>query len=117
MTSNKPFGTVPTGAKQQPTPFELHVDDQKVQDLKTLLRLSPVAKETYENLQDNGSHGKLGVSRKWVVDAKKYWEEDYDWYVDTVMPCSSRRIILKISQAQRRVQHQLLPRLQDQDHR
>jgi microsomal epoxide hydrolase len=79
MTSSKPFGSVPAGAKQQPTPFELHIEDQKIQDLKTLLRLGPVAKETYENLQDDGSHGKLGVSRKWVTNAKKYWEEDFDW--------------------------------------
>jgi len=79
--SPKPFATLPTGAKQQPTPFELHVDEQKLQDLKNLLRLSPVAKETYENLQDNGSHGKFGVSRRWIVDAKKYWEEEYDWHV------------------------------------
>lgn len=77
----KSFATVPTGAKQQPTPFELHVGEQKLQDLKTLLRLSPVAKETYENLQDDGSYGKFGVSRKWIVDAKKHWEEEYDWYV------------------------------------
>jgi microsomal epoxide hydrolase len=83
MTSTKPFGTVPVGAKQQPTPFELRVEDQKLQDLKTLLRLSPVAKETYENLQDDGSHGKFGVSRNWIVEAKKYWEEEFDWYVET----------------------------------
>jgi microsomal epoxide hydrolase len=80
MTSAKSFGNVPSGAKQPPTPFQLHIEDGKIQDLKTLLRLSPVAKETYENLQDDGSHGKFGVSRKWVVDAKKYWEEDFDWY-------------------------------------
>jgi microsomal epoxide hydrolase len=82
MTS-KPFGKVPAGATQQPTPFELQVEEEKLQDLKTLLRLSPIAKETYENLQDDGSHGKLGVSRKWIIDAKKYWEEEFDWYVKT----------------------------------
>jgi microsomal epoxide hydrolase len=81
MTPSKPFGEVPASAKQQPTPFEVRVENQNLQDLKTLLRLSPVAKETYENLQDDGSHGKFGVSRKWVVDAKKYWEEEFDWYV------------------------------------
>lgn len=78
---SKPFGTVPASAKQQPTTFELHVDEEKLRDLKTLLKLSPIAKETYENLQEDGSHGKLGVSRKWVIDAKKYWEEGFDWYV------------------------------------
>ncbi|KAF2025722.1 alpha/beta-hydrolase [Setomelanomma holmii] len=78
MTS-KAYGTVPAGVKQQPEPFELHIDEQKLQDLKTLLRLGPVAKETYENLQDDGSHGKFGVSRKWIIDAKKYWETEFDW--------------------------------------
>ncbi|CBX99556.1 hypothetical protein IAQ61_005189 [Plenodomus lingam] len=79
MTSQKPFSKVPEGATQQPTPFELHVDEQKLQDMKTLLRLSPVAKETYENLQDDGSHGRFGVSRRWIADAKKVWEEEFDW--------------------------------------
>ncbi|KAH8731694.1 Alpha/Beta hydrolase protein [Phaeosphaeriaceae sp. PMI808] len=79
MTSAKPFGTVPTGAKQQPTPFELHVENEKLENLKTLLKLSPIAKETYENLRDDGDHGAFGVSRKWIVDAKKHWEEEFDW--------------------------------------
>ncbi|KAF1844323.1 alpha/beta-hydrolase [Cucurbitaria berberidis CBS 394.84] len=73
------FNSVPAGAQQQPTPFELHIDEKKLQDFKTLLKLSPVAKETYENLQDDGSHGRFGVSRKWIVDTKKYWEQKYDW--------------------------------------
>lgn len=79
MTSSKPFSTVPSAAQSQPEPFELHIDEQKLQDFKTLLRLCPIAKETYENLQDEGSHGRFGVSRKWVVEAKKYWEQEYDW--------------------------------------
>lgn len=79
MTSPKSASIVLKGAQPSPPPFELHVDEQKLQDFKTLLKLSPVAKETYENLQDNGSHGKFGVSRKWIVDAKKHWQEDFDW--------------------------------------
>jgi hypothetical protein len=81
MTSSKPFSAAPAGAQQQPTPFEVHIEEQKLQDFKTLLKLSPIAKETYENLQDAGTHGKLGISRKWVADTKKYWESEYDWYV------------------------------------
>jgi hypothetical protein len=85
MTSSKPFNTVPAGAQQQPTPFEVHVEDQKLQDFKTLLKLSPIAKETYENLQNDGGHGKFGVSRKWIVDAKKHWENEFDWYVTSIL--------------------------------
>jgi hypothetical protein len=69
MTSTKSFSSTPAGAQQQPTPF------------KTLLKLSPVAKDTYENKQDEGSHGKFGVSRQWIVDTKKEWVEKFDWYV------------------------------------
>ncbi len=79
MTSLKPFSTVPAGASQVPVPFELHIDEQKVQDFKTLLKLSPIAKKTYENVQENGE---FGVSHKWMVDAKKHWQESFDWYVD-----------------------------------
>ena len=49
MTSPKPFSAVPVGAQQQPTPFELHIEEEKLQEFKTLLKLSPIAKETYEN--------------------------------------------------------------------
>ncbi|EDU43394.1 MhpC hydrolase or acyltransferase alpha beta hydrolase superfamily [Pyrenophora tritici-repentis] len=79
MTSHKPFSTVPGGAQQQPTPFDLHVDEEKLQDFKTLLKLNPIAKETFENKQDEGGHGKFGISRKWIVNAKKQWMEGFDW--------------------------------------
>jgi microsomal epoxide hydrolase len=75
MTS-KSFDNVPSGAQQKPTPFELHIDEQKLQDFKTLIKLSPVAKETYENKREGGQ---FGVSRKWIADTKKHWEESFDW--------------------------------------
>ena len=79
MTSPKAFGAVPAGAQQQPKPYELHVEEEKLQEFKMLLKLSPIAKETYENVQDKGGHGRLGVSRKWMVDAKKEWMQGFGW--------------------------------------
>ncbi|KNG45652.1 epoxide hydrolase [Stemphylium lycopersici] len=79
MMSSKPFSTTPANAEQKPAAFELHVEEEKLQDFKTLLKLSPIAKETYENKQDEGGHGRFGVSRKWMVDAKKEWVEGFDW--------------------------------------
>ncbi|RAR09070.1 epoxide hydrolase 1 [Stemphylium lycopersici] len=79
MMSSKPFSTTPANAAQKPAAFELHVEEEKLQDFKTLLKLSPIAKETYENKQDEGGHGRFGVSRKWMVDAKKEWVEGFDW--------------------------------------
>lgn len=57
------------------------MEEQKLRDFKTLLGLSPVAKETYENLRDEsgGGHGRFGVSRGWIVGAKKVWEEEFEW--------------------------------------
>lgn len=81
MTTPKPFGIAPKSAQQQPTPFELHVEEEKLEEFKTLLKLSPIAKETYENKQNEDGHGEFGVSRKWMVDAKKEWLERFDWYV------------------------------------
>lgn len=80
MTSSKPFSNVPAGASQEPTPFELHIDDKKLQDFKTLLKLSPIAKETYENSRDNGE---FGVTRKWMLNTKKHWQESFDWYLNS----------------------------------
>jgi microsomal epoxide hydrolase len=94
MTSPNPFSTVPAGAQQQPTPFELHIEEEKLHEFKTLLKLSPVAKETYENKQDEGSHGKFGVSRKWIADAKKEWVEEYDWYVYSLSNLSNPTVRL-----------------------
>lgn len=82
MTSAKPFSTVPANASQRPTPFELHIEDQKLQEFKTLLKLSPIAKETYENLREDGE---FGVTRKWMLEAKQHWQDTFDWYA-----CASR---------------------------
>lgn len=76
MTSTKPFSKLPTGASQKPTPFELHVDEEKLQDFAKLLNLSPIAKATYENLLENGE---FGVTHKWMSDAKAYWQNHFDW--------------------------------------
>jgi len=78
MTSSKGFSRVPAGASQKPIQFELHIDEQKLEDFKTLLKLSPIAKDTYENTREDGE---FGVTRKWMMDAKKQWEDSFDWYV------------------------------------
>lgn len=75
MTSSKPFSDVPASANPNPTRFELHIDEEKLKDFKTLLKLSPIAKQTYENLRGDGE---FGVSHKWMVDAKKHWQESFD---------------------------------------
>jgi microsomal epoxide hydrolase len=72
------FNTVPLTATQQPQPFELHVEQQKLLDFQTLVRLSPIGKDAYENQEER--QGKFGVSRKWMQEAKNVWQNHFDWY-------------------------------------
>ncbi|KAF2789207.1 epoxide hydrolase-like protein [Melanomma pulvis-pyrius CBS 109.77] len=62
----------PSSAK----PFTLNVPDKDFSEWKQLLELSKIAPETWE-----GSHedGRYGVSRRWLIDAKDYWLNQYDW--------------------------------------
>ena len=70
----------PTADTSKIRPFQIHIEEQKVQDLKTLLRLSPVVQATYENDAQRKEEGQdFGVTREWLVAAKKAWEEDFDW--------------------------------------
>lgn len=78
MAPSKAYSTLPPSTNIEPSSFELHIPQQQIDDFKTLLHLSPIAKETYENSQTDRRYG---VPRQWIVDAKKHWLEVYDWYV------------------------------------
>lgn len=75
------YGTLPPNIKGNIERFEIRVEEQQLQDFKTLLRLSPIVQETYENQKERVSEGNdFGITREWLVDAKSYWEKDYNWY-------------------------------------
>jgi uncharacterized protein YqkB len=87
----KPFGVVPATARIEPEPLEVHFDDQAIEDMKTLIRLSPVAKETYENRDPEGGEWEFGVPRSWMVEAKRVWSEEFDWYAFSLYPIQAHR--------------------------
>jgi len=58
--------------------FTIHVSEEKLNDLKQLVKLSPIGPITYEN-QDR-EHG-FGMTRKWLEDAKEQWLNKFDWRV------------------------------------
>jgi len=70
------YTIVPTGAFLDVKQFDLSIAEEQIKDFKQLLQLSRVGPETYENLQQDRS---LGLDRQWFVEAKKYWEDKYDW--------------------------------------
>ena len=74
------YSTIPSGAKLKPTPYHVHIDQQKLDDMKQLIKLSPLGPKTYENQQDSPDR-RFGVSMKWMQQAKEQWTGSFDWYV------------------------------------
>lgn len=70
------YNTIPASAKVQPTPFKGHVDQQKLDHFKQLLKLSTIAPAVFENTS-NGR--RYGTERQWLIDAKTTWENGFDW--------------------------------------
>ncbi|CAK4034020.1 epoxide hydrolase [Lecanosticta acicola] len=72
------YSKLPAGVKLQVKPFKAHVDEQKLQDFETLLKLSPVAPANFEN-SDKSVERRYGVPRDWILNAKDHWLNKFDW--------------------------------------
>jgi microsomal epoxide hydrolase len=57
-------------------PFTISHTQQEIDDLKTLLRLSPLSVDTYENRSDHAHT--YGPSKAWMQDLISSWKE-FDW--------------------------------------
>lgn len=81
MNSYSGFDTVPSGSKGEIEPFQLHVPDSELADFHTLLRLSKIGPDTWENrtaTRDGGGHY-FGITRDWLSNAKDTWLTKFDW--------------------------------------
>lgn len=72
------FSKVPAGASLKPKPFTLHVEDQKLSDMKQLIKLSPLGPKTYENQQSTADR-RFGMNYQWMEKAKESWLSEFDW--------------------------------------
>ncbi|KAK5681832.1 hypothetical protein LTS10_006365 [Elasticomyces elasticus] len=80
------YGKIPSSAKLQPKPFKAHVDDEKLQAMKTLLKYSPIGPATFENTAEDqgeslvsGRNRKYGMRRDYLTNAKEVWLNEFDW--------------------------------------
>ncbi len=77
------FARLPEKASSSIQPFTIDFPESEIKGLIDLLKLTPVAESLYENsLPDGDRH--LGVRRDWLLEAKKYWEEKYDWFASPI---------------------------------
>ncbi|KAI9826413.1 MAG: hypothetical protein M1819_007376 [Sarea resinae] len=73
---SKPFSNVPAAAAINPSEFQVHVSDEQLSELETLVRLSKIAPTTYQNLQKDSN---FGISKEWLIEAKVHWEKKFNW--------------------------------------
>lgn len=80
MASFNGFDTLPSGTSGTIEPFQLHVTDTEIDNCKTLLLLSKLGPETWENSKASRDSGKYyGITRNWLSDAKDAWLFNFDW--------------------------------------
>lgn len=70
------YSTLPSGATLKPKPYKAQVPEEKLQLLKDLVKISPIAAPTFENT-NAGRH--FGMQREWLVKAKEEWTTSFDW--------------------------------------
>ncbi|KAF2091834.1 alpha/beta-hydrolase [Saccharata proteae CBS 121410] len=73
------YETLPKSAKGKPTKFDVSVPEEKLEQFKQLIKLSPIGPQTYENLHEDRELGSsFGVTHKWLSNAKEAWLS-FDW--------------------------------------
>lgn len=73
------YSNLPEGAaKSDVHPFQVRFPDEDVDRMHKLVKLSNVASVNYENSLPDGSRD-LGIRRDWLLQAKKTWEQKFNW--------------------------------------
>ncbi|KAK3110831.1 hypothetical protein LTR53_014483 [Teratosphaeriaceae sp. CCFEE 6253] len=80
------YGKIPASATLEPKAFTAHIDDEKLEAMKTILKYSPIGPAVYENTAEDqgesvvaGRSRKYGMRRDWLVNAKDHWLNSFDW--------------------------------------
>ncbi|KAK4227783.1 putative hydrolase [Podospora fimiseda] len=78
MTTS-PFSILPgTARKDAISSFTVNIPLSQLERTKTLLSLSNIAEECYENSMPDGAQS-LGLRREWLIEARRVWETEFDW--------------------------------------
>jgi microsomal epoxide hydrolase len=71
-----PYSRLPKKATLRPSEFIVDIPQRDLDEFRTLLKLSKVGPPTYESLQQDR---KYGITHQWLKDAKRHWENNFDW--------------------------------------
>jgi len=70
------YTKLPSQVKVKPTPYKAHVPEERLAQMKELIKVSPIGPVSYENQQEDRS---WGMPRQWLADAKEHWATKFDW--------------------------------------
>ncbi|KAK3334509.1 Alpha/Beta hydrolase protein [Neurospora tetraspora] len=73
------FSTLPSGVKVQPAPFRIDVSDSDLSQFRSLIQQAIIPPEQFYNKHANPATGKFGITRDWLIHARDYWLNTYDW--------------------------------------
>lgn len=73
------FSTLPAGVKVQPTPFRINVAESDLAQFRSLIQQAILPPEQFYNQHANAATGKFGITRDWLIQARDYWLNTYDW--------------------------------------
>ena len=60
-------------------PYNVSIPDEVVQNMRQILQLSRLPRDTFENTQTDRRYG---VPLSWISNAKREWETNFDWYIE-----------------------------------
>ncbi|KAL9105911.1 MAG: hypothetical protein Q9227_008970 [Pyrenula ochraceoflavens] len=70
------FADLPNGASGDFKPFKIAIPKDQVEEMNTLIKLSKIAPQTFEN---SFIDLKYGVGREWMVKARDEWMNNFSW--------------------------------------
>jgi microsomal epoxide hydrolase len=81
------FARLPTGAADRFCPFQVHVPNEDIEHLSSLLSLSRLGRKTYES---SFADRRLGLDRSWLEQAVNTWKTTFDWLAlcDAIINCT-----------------------------
>ncbi|KAL2831246.1 Alpha/Beta hydrolase protein [Aspergillus pseudoustus] len=71
-----PFSKLPSAANISPSRFRIAIPDEQLSEFRTLLKLSKIGPQTYENTQEDR---RFGVTHEWISARKEEWLTGFDW--------------------------------------
>lgn len=98
------YSTLPPGVSSKVQTYKLYTPQDKLDELKTLIKAGKIASKTYESTHADTKNDKFGIEYDWIVHARDEWLK-LDWYSPTPMDKISSQLLTNTVQEKDRRLH------------